>query len=82
MKRNLKIAVDPNTLFANVDGIKNALDGASKPRKCQGVAQQTRNNLETIGEEIQKGLKYVRQSKNTVLYISIVLVDEVPEIVR
>jgi hypothetical protein len=32
MKRELKIAVDPNTLFANVDGIKKALEEASEAK--------------------------------------------------
>jgi TPP-dependent trihydroxycyclohexane-1,2-dione (THcHDO) dehydratase len=42
----IKIAVDPNTLFANVDGIKKALEEASKAkaeaegRKPQGVAKK------------------------------------------
>jgi hypothetical protein len=46
MKRKLKIAVDLNTLFANVDGIKKALEEASKAkaeaegRKPQGVAKK------------------------------------------
>jgi hypothetical protein len=46
MKRKLKIAVDPNTLFANVDGIKKALEEASEAkaeaegRKPQGVAKK------------------------------------------
>jgi hypothetical protein len=46
MKRNLKISVDLNTLFANVDVIKKALEEASKAkaeaegRKPQGVAKK------------------------------------------
>jgi hypothetical protein len=46
MKRKLKISVDLNTLFANVDVIKKALEEASKAkaeaegRKPQGVAKK------------------------------------------
>jgi predicted ribosome quality control (RQC) complex YloA/Tae2 family protein len=45
-KRKKKITVDPNTLFANVDGIKKALEEASKTkaeaeaRKPQGPAKK------------------------------------------
>jgi hypothetical protein len=46
MKQKLKIAVDLNTLFANVDGIKKALEEASKAkagaegRMPQGIAKK------------------------------------------
>jgi hypothetical protein len=33
MKRKLKFSVDPNTLFANVDEIKKALEEASEARQ-------------------------------------------------
>jgi hypothetical protein len=73
MKRELKISVDPNTLFADVDGIKKALEEASEAkaeaegRKPQGVAKKI-YNLGTIrGEGIKKGFRYVGESKDRVL---------------
>jgi hypothetical protein len=85
MQRKLKIAVDPNTLFPNVDGIKNALEEASKAKaevegqKPQGVAKKI-YNLGTIrGEGIKKGFRYVGESKDRVLYVSIVVVDKILE---
>jgi hypothetical protein len=78
MKRKLKIAVDP-------DRIEKALEEASEAkaeaegRKPQGVAKKS-YNLGTIREEgIKKGFRYVGQSKDRVLYVSIVVVDKILE---
>jgi hypothetical protein len=86
MKRKLKIAVDPNTLFANADGIKKVLEEApevkaeaeAEGRKPQGVAEK-RYSLGTIREGIKKGFRYVGESKDRVLYISIAVVDKILE---
>jgi hypothetical protein len=44
IKRKLKIVVDLNTLFENVDGIKKALEEASKI-KAEAVTGARRDNI-------------------------------------
>jgi hypothetical protein len=68
MKWKLKIAVDQNTLFVNVDGIKKALEEASEAkaetegRKPQGVAKKA-ITLGQLEKELRRGSDMLEKAK-------------------
>jgi hypothetical protein len=69
VKQKLKISVDPNTLFANVDGIKTALEEASKAkaeaegRKPQGVAKKAITLGQLEEKELRRGSDMLYKAK-------------------
>jgi hypothetical protein len=70
VKRKLKFAVDPNTLFANVDGIKKALEEASEAkaeaerRVPQGVAKKKAIAFGQLKEkELRRGSDMLDKAK-------------------
>jgi hypothetical protein len=68
VKRKLEIAVDLNTLFANVDGIKKVLEEASKAkaeaeeRKPRGVAKKA-IILGQLEKELRRGSDMLEEAK-------------------
>jgi hypothetical protein len=57
-KRKSKITVDPNTLFANVDRIEQALEQATKAKvEAEAQKPQQITNATTLGQREEEELK-------------------------
>jgi hypothetical protein len=67
VKQKLKITVDLNTLFANADGIKKALEDSSKAkaegRKPQGAAKKAITLGQFEDKELRRGSDMLEKAK-------------------